>query len=212
MSSGSTSRRRGDDQQSEPVPGDIAFLSRLVRELEDQLRRLGSMNDALEHDLAQERRRNSELQVDLEKLEKRISAAGDSRPDSQALLESISRASSERSDLAIRNRLLEQRLRDLSGAHGTQQRQSRQLREELGETELELGSVELQFSRAVARVEAVQLQVKTATSERDRLDDAVRAAEERVAAVREERNALLAEITDSREALLRLERTLAGRL
>lgn len=221
MSSSSKPRRRGsrltpsdafDDEQSAGISGDIAFLGRLVHELEEQLRRLGSMNDALEHDLARERTQSAHLHAAVEGLEKRISAVGDSRPDSQALLESISRASTERADLAIRNRLLEQRLHDLSAGHATRERERRVLREELGETAVELGLAESQLSRALATVEAIELQVKAATSERDRLQDAVHAGEERVAAVRRERDALLADVADSREALHKLKRSLAGRL
>lgn len=221
MSSASTRGKRSSlrskpdgfgDGQSASISEDVAFLRQLVRQLEDQLRRLGSMNDALEHDLAAERARAAELERQVEQVDKQISAIGKSSSDSQVLMEKISRARSDRSELASRGRALEHRLRELMGGHGNREGQSRRLREGLTETELELESLESQFARALAMIADVKLQTGIAESERDRLRDEVRTVEEQAVGVRRERDALGVDVADSRAVLGELRRGLTSRL
>lgn len=193
------------------ISEDVALLSRLVHELENQLRRLGSMNEALEHDLATERARSADLERHVAQVEKSIAAIDESGAG-QGLLPSISRASTERAELVNQSRLLQRQLSELSKRRGSQERQSRGVREQLAEAELELQTVESQLERVLATVAAVELQVKAAALEQERLRDEVRTAEERVQAVKRERNALAAEVADSRVALQELQGGLSERL
>lgn len=217
MSSGST-RHKGNsprvplDPGSASIPDDIGLLSRLVHELEDQLRRLGSMNDALEHDLEEERARTTDLERHIGELEQHLVATGNADPGSQDLLEKSTRASAERAQLFGERRLLERRLRDLLEAHPGRRRRARRLREELAGVEIELRSVESQLSRAMAMVAGVDLQLGEASAERNRLTQKVNAVEQQVGEVRRERDALAAEVAESRLALQELQQQLRRRL
>jgi chromosome segregation ATPase len=186
----------------------VQTLSLMIKDLEDQLERMLAINDAIEKDLSKEQQRRMELERTIDSLEREIAAKEHEVAQLDDLKTEVSHLTGERSRLAVTIEELGKQLTATEQDNRKLARQTEQLRVEREDVVEELESVEAQFSRAMELVTDLRARLAVSTEERDASRDRLQLADEKVAQLATERDSLLAEVDDSKQALEEIRRSL----
>ncbi len=186
----------------------VQALSRMVKDLEEQLDRMITINDKVEKDLGTERKKNSELEskvqqltLELQQVEKHAAVQEEASADIQHL-------NNERARLVKVTDELREALRQTSEQSSKQARAIDRLTLERADALEELQAVEVQFDRAMAMVNDLETRLAVLNEEYEALKGRVGQAEQALRQVETERDALLAEVEESRGALEDIRRSL----
>lgn len=186
----------------------VQTLSRMIKDLEDQLERMLAINDAIEKDLSKEQQRRVELERTLADFEKKMLEKEQEAATLEDMQTEVSHLTTERSRLAA---TIEELGRQLSATEQENQKLARQVERQRVEREdalEELDSVEAQFNRAMEMVTDLRTRLTVFGEERDALKGRLRLAEERVGQLEAERDSLLTEVDESKQALEEIRRSL----
>ena len=186
----------------------VQTLSRMIKDLEDQLERMLAINDAIEKDLSKEQQRRVELERVLGELEKKMLEKEQETANLEDVQTEVSHLTNERARLAG---TIEELGRQLSATEQENRKLTRQverLRVEREDAQEELESVEAQFNRAMEMVTDLRTRLTVFGEERDALKGRLRLAEEKVGQLEAERDSLLTEVDESKQALEEIRRSL----
>lgn len=188
--------------------GDFSSLNGSIRQLEEQLERMVSTNEALRQDLDNERNRRLGLEGQRDQLQDKLRLAESEDATRENLLGELNYLNRERARLAATVRQLTQRVSTEEEKRDKQARALEQVRKARDESLEEILAVESQFDRALSVVTHLQAQLSSALDERDTLAARLRAARVQLDELREERDALVAEVEQSKAALDEIRRSL----
>ena len=195
-------------ERSAPSSGTVQALSRMVKEMEEQLDRMIAINEGVERDLATERKRNGELEasvqhltVELERAEKQAAA----REDMVAEIRHLNR---DRTRLGEEAEKLRAQLKELHEEKRKAAAMIERVKLERADALEEVQTVESQFDRAMAMVADLRTRLAVLSEEYDALKGRFHHTEEKVATLEHERETLLAEVEESRAALEEIRRSL----
>jgi len=183
-------------------------LTGMIRELEDQLDRMISANEALKQDLDDERRRRLALEQVVEDLREDLSRAESEAAGKESVIAELEHLSHERSRMAAQLRDLEERLGRADHDGRAQGALVERLKAARGDALEEVESVEAQFERAMQMVAEARAQLTIALEERDALEGRLELSDRKLAETTGERDALLSEVDQSRAALDDIRRSL----
>ena len=186
----------------------VQTLSRMIKDLEDQLDRMLAVNEAMEKDLEEERRHRSELERKVDRLEDQLQSAEQDSANSEDLLAEINHLNNERSRLAGTIEELGRQLATTEQENRKLASQVERLRAERGDAVDELQSVETQFERAMEMVTDLRTRLTLFGEERDALKGRLKLVEEQLKQAEGERDALLSEVDESKKALEEIRRSL----
>lgn len=187
---------------------DLSSLNGSIRQLEEQLERMVSANEALRQDLEAERSRRLALEGQRDQLQDKLRLTESDDADRENLLGELDYLNRERARLAATVRQLTQRVSAEEQKRDKQARALEQLRAARDEALEEILAVESQFDRALSVVTHLQAQLTSALEERDTLTARLRAARVQLDELREERDALVEEVEQSKAALDEIRRSL----
>jgi chromosome segregation ATPase len=186
----------------------VQTLSKMIKDLEDQLERMLAINDAIEKDLSREQQRRSELERAAEELERKIAEKEQDAANVEDLQTEVNHLTNERARLAS---TIEELGRQLSATEQENRKLARDVERARAEREdalEELDSVEAQFNRAMEMVTDLRTRLAVFGEERDALKGRLRLAEEKVEQLETERDSLLSEVDESKQALEEIRRSL----
>lgn len=201
-------RRESEMGANSDQSSDLSSLNGSIRQLEEQLERMVSANEALRQDLEAERSRRLGLEGQRDQLQDKLRLAESEDADRENLQGELDYLNRERARLAATVRQLTQRVSAEEEQRDKQVRALEQLRAARDESLEEILAVESQFDRALAVVTHLQAQLASALDERDTLAARLRAARVQLDELREERDALVAEVEQSKAALDEIRRSL----
>jgi chromosome segregation ATPase len=197
----------GDDKRAMSSET-VQTLSRMIKDLEDQLERMLAINDAIEKDLSKEQQRRVELERTVEELEKKMVEKEQESANLEDLQTEVSHLTNERARLAATIEELGRQLSATEQENRKLARQAERQRVEREDAQEELESVEAQFNRAMEMVTDLRTRLAVFGEERDALKGRLRLAEEKVAQLETERDSLLTEVDESKQALEEIRRSL----
>jgi uncharacterized coiled-coil DUF342 family protein len=199
----------------DPAPNQAGGLSRevhtlttVIKQLEEQLDQMMAANDALRKDQEDERARNLTLQSKVDELHDRLQRSEKQVVDKENLVAEVKHLNLERARLGASERELGAKLADMEQQRDRELRLVERLRAAHVDAVDDVQSVEAQFERAMQLVAQTRAQLTIAGEERDQLGLRAKAQEAQVAQLRQERDALLAEVEQSRAALDEIRRSL----
>lgn len=186
----------------------VQTLSKMIKELEDQLDRMLAINDALEKDVAQERKQRVDLERKLDGLETRLLETEQSASSIEDLQAEVAHLNSERSKLATTVEELGRQISDTTKENRQLAAMADRMRAERDDALEELSSVEAQFERAMEMVTDLRTRLEVLAEERDALKGRHKMLEQQLAHAEQERDSMLAEVDDSKKALEEIRRSL----
>lgn len=186
----------------------VQTLSRMIKDLEDQLERMLAINDAIEKDLSKEQQRRVELERTVEDFEKKMLEKEQESANLEDLQTEVSHLTNERARLAATIEELGRQLSATEQENRKLARQAERQRVEREDAQEELESVETQFNRAMEMVTDLRTRLAVFGEERDALKGRLRLAEEKVVQLEAERDSLLTEVDESKQALEEIRRSL----
>ena len=186
----------------------VQTLSKMIKDLEDQLERMLAINDAIENDLTNEQKRRSELERATEELERKIIEKEQESANLDDLQTEVNHLTKERARLAATVEKLGQQMSSTEQENRKLSRLADRARAERADALEELESVEAQFNRAMEMVTDLRTRLAVFGEERDALKGRLRLAEERVGQLEAERDALFSEVDESKQALEEIRRSL----
>lgn len=186
----------------------VHALSKMIKDLEEQLDRMIAINEAIEGDLSRERTRAMELERNVEQLTAQLRRAEQDAASKDDLRGELGHLKGERAKLAEAVDGLRQRLEAAEKAVAARDRLIERLR--VGRTDAieELDNVEVQFQRAMELVADLKTRLAVVTEDYEAMRQQVRANDDKLERLERERNSLLAEVEESRAALDDIRRSL----
>jgi chromosome segregation ATPase len=180
----------------------------VIKQLEEQLDQMMATNEALRKDHLDERSRRTALEGKLEEMQGKLARAERQVADKDNLLAEVRHVNQERVRLAASARELGERLKEVAEQRDAETRKVERLRKAHTNAVDEVQSVEAQFERAMSLVAQTQAKLTIACEERDQQGIRARTNETLLAELRGERDALVAEVEQSRAALEEIRQSL----
>jgi chromosome segregation ATPase len=187
----------------------VQTLSRMIKDLEEQLDRMLEINESLEREVQEERRRRAELEQALRERDKALEQADQDSAAVEDLRAQVAHLEGDRARLAAS---IEEIGRQLAGAEGENRKLvqgAERVRTERDDMLEELQTIETQFNHAMEMVGDLRTRLTVLGEERDAFKGRLKVMDEKLRATEEERDALLAEVDESRKALEEIRRSLA---
>jgi chromosome segregation ATPase len=201
-----TARQLRDDPPD--LSSEMQTLGSVIKDLEAQLDRVMTLNEALKQDLESERRRRVSLEGRVAELEAELTAAQREIVGKENLAAEAAQLHQERTELLASVRELNRQLAEAQHQHDRSQSLIERLRGSRADALEEVQSVESQFERAMQVVAQAKAELTVATEERDALGGRLRTTEEQLRQVLQERDLLVAEVDESRALLDEIRRSL----
>jgi uncharacterized coiled-coil DUF342 family protein len=180
----------------------------VIKQLEEQLDQMMATNEALRKDHLDERSRRTALEGKLDEMQAKLVRAEKQVADKDNLLAEVRHVNQERVRLAASARELGERLKEVAEQRDAETRKVERLRKAHGNAVDEVQSVEAQFERAMTLVAQTQAKLTIACEERDQQGQRARTSETLLTELRGERDALVAEVEQSRAALEEIRQSL----
>jgi chromosome segregation ATPase len=180
----------------------------MVKDLEEQLDRMITINDKVEKDLGTERKKNTELEAKVQQLTLELQQVEKHAAVQEEVSADIQHLNSERARLVKVTEELREALRQLTEQSAKQARSIERLTLERADAFVELQAVEAQFDRAMAMANDLETRLAVMNEEYEALKGRVNQAEQALRQVETERDGLLAEVEESRGALEDIRRSL----
>ncbi len=200
--------QREDEGTASVAKGTVHALSDMIKDLESQLDRMIGINRALEKELEQERSRGAKLERRGKELMQNLRRAEQENVGKEDLRAQLAQLNGERSRLT---REVEEKTRELEAAEReshTAEGAAKRLRTGRADALEELGSIEAQFERAMKMVASLKTRVSVLGEDCEALRLKLRTGGDNLRQVENERDALLAEVDESRTALEDIRRSL----
>ncbi len=191
-----------------PAPRAVHALSDVIRDLEGQLDRMISMNDAVKKDLAAERSRRLELERTADDLTAKLHRAQRDAASSEDLLTELAHLRDERSRLAREADVMRRKLDDAQQERRSHGAVVERLRAGRADALEDLQSVESQFECAMQLVADLRARVEGVSEGHDALQRQLLATDERLRRMEKERDSLQIDVEESRAALDDIRRSL----
>jgi chromosome segregation ATPase len=199
-----TAARPNPGASTNTPPGlakEVQTLTMVIKQLEEQLDQMMVANEASRKDHLDERSRRTALEGKLEEMQSKLLRAERQVADKENLLSEVKHVNQERVRLASSSRELGERLKEVAEQRDAEARKVERLRKAHANAVDEVQSVEAQFERAMTLVAQTQAKLTIAGEERDQQAIRARTSEALLAELRRERDALVAEVEQSRAAL-----------
>jgi chromosome segregation ATPase len=190
------------------LPSEVHTLTSVIRDLEEQMDRLVTTNDEVKTELEEERKRRLSAQGRIDELQERLRRAEQELTETEKLRAEVGHLHHERTRLAGETRDLAHKLEEAEQERQRQGRLIERLRAARSSALEEIGSVEAQFERAMQLVTHLRAQFSVATEERDTMTARLKAHEESLRLMQQERDGLVTEVEQSRAALDEIRRSL----
>jgi len=187
----------------------VQTLSKMIKDLEAQLERMLSINEALEGDLEKEKRKTSRTLQDRDLLQEQIGRMEQEIASIEDLRAEIGHLGGERSRLATMIEEFGHQLADSEKENRKLDALAERMRAERDDSLEELQSVEEQFDRAMDIVADLRSRVESLAEERDTLVARMKVVETQFQVAEEQRDSLRSEVDDSRKALDEIRRQVA---
>jgi chromosome segregation ATPase len=202
--------RKENPSAGEPqLQHSVQTLSRMIQNMEKQLERMLSINEALENDLEQEKKKTAkalgehdELRKSLQRADQEVATLGDLQAE-------IGHLGHERSRLASNIEELGRQLAETEQENRRLERLCERMRDERDDAVEELQSVEAQFDHAMKMVGDLRTRLATLGEERDALMGRVKVLDSQIQMAEEQRDGLRTEVEESRHALDEIRRQVA---
>lgn len=201
-------RRKNSRGNPESLASDMRTLTGVISDLEDQLDRMIAANEALKSDLEQEKKRRMTAESKLDHLNERLTRSEQELAAKENLHGEVSQLSHERTRLAANLRELGQKLEAAQRDEKKQNQLIARLRAARSDAIEEIQSVESQFERAMQMVATVKSQLTAVSEERDALAAESTLLQDKLRQSQHDRDALQAEVEQSRAALDEIRRSL----
>ena len=200
-----------DDGQAEgsQLNETVQTLSKMIRDLEQQLERMLEVNEALESDLEKEKQKTATSEQERRKLKDQLQQSEQELISSGDLRAEVSHLEQERSRLATTIEELGRQLADSERENRKLDRLAERMRAERNESVEELQSVEEQFDRAMEIVADLRTRLATLAEERDALNGRLKVMESQFQMAEDQRNSLRNEVDESRKALEEIRRSVS---
>ena len=207
-SRGARTPARSAPHEARDLSSEIQTLGSVIKDLEGQLDRVVTLNEALKRDLDDERQRRIALEGRVDELQEELRNMQQEVVGKENLAAEVAQLNHERTGLAASIRELTQKLQDAQQEHERQARLIERLRGSRTDAVEEVQSVESQFERAMQVVAQAKAQLTVASEERDALGGRLKATDEELRKILEERDALVAEVDESRALLNEIRHSL----
>jgi len=188
--------------------GTVQALAGMIRELETQLDRMFAINGSLERELDAERARRRELERRGDDLGEQLRRSEEAALEREGLAADNGELRQERSRLA---RMVDELRRQVADAEAERRDHAAtvdRLRAGRDDALEELRLVEEQFARAMELVADLKARLAVVNEEQEALRGRLTLAEARVGEAEAERDLLLTEVEESRNALEEIRRSL----
>jgi uncharacterized coiled-coil DUF342 family protein len=199
------------DPQAKPPLGlskEVHTLTKVIKQLEEQLDQVMATNDGLRKDLQDERTRRLSLDEKVEELHEMLRRSERQAAEKDNLLAEVKHVNQERARLGASLRELNDRTKELTEQREGDAKKIERLRSAHTDALDEVQSVEAQFERAMQVVAQTRAQLSIACEERDQHGARARSSEGLLSELRQERDALVAEVEQSRAALDEIRQSL----
>lgn len=196
------------NREGPSLSSEVHTLTSVIRDLEDQLDRMMTTNEAVKNELEEERKRRLAAQGRLDELQERLRRAEQELTETEKLRAEVGHLHHERTRLAGQVRELMQRVEEADQERLRQSRLIERLRGARATALDEVSTVEAQFERAMQLVAHLRAQFSIATEERDNATARLKAHEEMLRVMQQERDGLVTEVEQSRAALDEIRRSL----
>ena len=190
------------------IAKEVHTLTMVIKQLEEQLDQMMATNEVLRKDHLDERSRRIALEGKLEEARGKLVRAERQLADKENLLSEVKHVNQERVRLAASAREIGERLKEVEEQRDAEARKAERFRAAHTSAIDEVQSVEGQFERAMQLVAQTQAQLTIACEERDQHALRARTSESLLAELRQERDALVAEVEQSRAALEEIRQSL----
>jgi uncharacterized coiled-coil DUF342 family protein len=197
--------------RSAPAPSvakEVHTLATVIKQLEGQLDQMMVTNEALRKDHLDERTRRLALEVKVDELNEKLRRSERMVADKENLLAEVKHVNRERVRLAASARELGERLKELTEQKDADLRKVERLRAAHTDAIEEVQSVEAQFERAMQVVAQTRAQLAIACEERDQHQLRAKTIDTLLGELRQERDALVTEVEQSRAALDEIRQSL----
>ena len=185
----------------EGLSREVHTLTRVIKQLEEQLDQMVATNEALRKDHEDERNRRLALEAKLDELQETLRRTERRVSDRDNLLAEVKHANQERARLTASARELGDRVKALLEQQESDAKKTERLRAAHADAVDEVHSVEAQFERAMQVITQTRAQLAIATEESAQHSARARASEALLKELRQERDSLVAEVEQSRAAL-----------
>ncbi len=197
------------DDDSSLLNETVQTLSKMIKDLEKQLGKMLEVNEALEQDLGNERKKRAKVEKDHISVKEQLKRTEDENVSLQDLRVEIGHLGRERSRLASSIEELGRQLSDSEQEARKFERLSDRMRSERDDTIEELQSVEAQFDHAVEIIADLKTRVDTLAEERDAIVARLKVIDGQLEISEEQRDSLKKEVEESKEALDDIRRSVA---
>lgn len=220
MSNTSIGDRSGVGEVAAPSPAgsprpaaglskEVHTLTKVIKQLEEQLDQMMATNEALRKDLHDERARRLALEEKVDELRDSVRRSERQAADKDNLLTEVKHVNQERARVAASARELGERCKELMSQQEADGKKIERLRGAHADAIDEVQSVEAQFERAMQVIAQTRAQLAIACEERDQQGLRAKTSEASLGELRQERDALVAEVEQSRAALDEIRQSLA---
>ncbi len=184
----------------------VQSLSRMIKDLEKQLERTLSINEALEKDLEREKKATVRVEQERNRLEERVDQFEKDVSTLEDLRAEIGHLGHERARLAATIEGLGRQLAETEQENRKLDRLGERAGVERDDALEELQSVEMQFNRAMEMVDDLRSRVATFSEERESLVSRLKILETQLGLTEDQRDALKNEVEESSKALDEIRR------
>jgi chromosome segregation ATPase len=187
---------------------EVHTLTKVIKQLEEQLDQMMATNEALRKDLQDERARRLAVEEKADELHATLRRTERQAADKDNLLAEVKHVNQERARLGSSARELGEQVKRLVEQQEADAKKIERLRAAHMDALEEVQSVEAQFERAMQVIVQTRAQLSIACEERDQQSVRARSAEALLNELRQERDALVAEVEQSRAALDEIRQSL----
>jgi uncharacterized coiled-coil DUF342 family protein len=188
---------------------EVHTLTKVIKQLEEQLDQMMATNEALRKDLHDERARRLALEEKVDELRENVRRTERQAADRDNLLTEVKHVNQERARVSASARELGERYKELAAQQEADGKKIERLRTAHADAIEEVQSVEAQFERAMQVIAQTRAQLAIASEERDQQSLRAKTSEASLSDLRQERDALVAEVEQSRAALDEIRQSLA---
>jgi chromosome segregation ATPase len=188
---------------------EVHTLTKVIKQLEEQLDQMMATNEALRKDLHDERARRLALEERVDELRESVRRSERQAADRDNLLTEVKHVNQERARVTASARELGERCKELVTQQEADAKKIERLRVAHADAIEEVQSVEAQFERAMQVIAQTRAQLTIAAEERDQQGLRAKTSEASLSDLRQERDALVAEVEQSRAALDEIRQSLA---
>lgn len=190
------------------IAQEVRTLTTVIKQLEEQLDQMMAANEALRKDFQEERARRLAHEGSIDELNQKLRHAERVAADKENLLAEVKHVNQERVRLGTSTRELGERLREAIEQRDAEAQKVERLRVAHANAVEEVQSVEAQFERAMQVVAQTRAQLAIAVEERDQHALRAKTSEALLNELRNERDALVSEVEQSRSALDEIRQSL----